>query len=73
VNEYFALVDQGAPFNDPKLAWMRERMTDDERMRIMAMLRASGEAELEEAAALRAYGRRKFGPHEVVEFPSGKR
>jgi hypothetical protein len=73
INEYFALADQGVDFHDARLAALRERMTDDEIERVMDMLDAAAEAEKQEAAALKANGRKKFGPHEVVPFPNGKR
>ncbi len=59
VNEYFALADQGADFDDPRLELMRERMTDAQLDAVMDMLDASAEANAKEAAALEARKRGK--------------
>jgi len=39
VNEYFALFNQGAVFEDQRLARLRERMTDADIRRTVAMLK----------------------------------
>jgi hypothetical protein len=72
VKEYFNLAEQGAPFDDPRLALMRERMTDADAMEVMARLRRSAEAVSKEAAALEAFGRAKFGA-EVIPLRPGPR
>jgi hypothetical protein len=59
VDEYCELAEQGAPFDDERLARLRERMTDADLMQVEMRLKAA--ADFKEAAALRAYGRMKFG------------
>jgi len=61
VDEYCELAEQGAPFDDERLARLRERMTDADLMQVEMRLKAAAEADFKEAAALRAYGRMKFG------------
>jgi hypothetical protein len=63
VSEYCELAEQGAAFNDARLARLREQMTEADIFGIKARLRAAAEADFKEANALRAWHRsRKVVP-----------
>lgn len=62
VAEYFAIAKRGAPFNDARLARLRQDMTEADLMEVSAKLTAAAKAEFEEADELRTYKRQKFGP-----------
>jgi hypothetical protein len=49
VDQYCAIVNEGAEFDDPRLAQLRERMTDAEIDHVVGWLDRSGAAALKEA------------------------
>ncbi len=61
VTEYYALADQGVAFEDPRLARLREQMTDAELMRVLTMLKNAAAAARKEEARLRARLRARLG------------
>jgi hypothetical protein len=61
VDDYCAIAAEGADFADPRLAALRERMTDADVLRVQERLKAEAEDDLKEADELAEYGRRKFG------------
>ena len=60
VSEYCAIAEEGAAFDDVRLARLRERMTDADIIKVENWLRAAAETDFKEARALEVYGRIKF-------------
>ena len=60
VREYCAIAEQGAPFDDPRLAALRDRMTEADIVEVDEWLRASAESDFKEARALETYRHIKF-------------
>jgi hypothetical protein len=57
VERYLELVDMGADFDDPRLAELRQRMTESEWRQIVFRLREEAEAAERKRLALEAQGR----------------
>jgi hypothetical protein len=54
VDVYLALVDSGAEFDDPRLIELRTLLSDDQRARLIAQLRADSTVTTRRANALEA-------------------
>jgi hypothetical protein len=52
VDVYLALLDAGAEFEDPRLAQLRALLSEDERARLVAQLRAASEVTTRRADVL---------------------